>query len=119
MMLPFAIPMLRCRARGTAFGFASRPFSWRWLRKENSRGDLMSIGFRLVHARPSRTRAIVLSWLLFALGAGLYLRAAQKRHLENVDDRVMPTIAQMMRGLSDAALKPSEDDQALAENASL
>jgi len=80
----------------------------------------MSIGFRLVHAKPSRTRAIVLSWLLFALGAGLYLRAAQKRHQENADDRVMPTIAQMMRGLSDAALKPSEDDdQAVAENASL
>jgi NitT/TauT family transport system permease protein len=80
----------------------------------------MSIGFQLVHAKPSRTRIMLLSWFLFVLGIALYFHAAQKRHRENPEDRVMPTISQMARGISDAALKPAEDDdQAVAENAAL
>jgi NitT/TauT family transport system permease protein len=80
----------------------------------------MSIGFQLVHAKPSRTRIMLLSWFLFVLGIALYFHAAQKRHRENAEDRVMPTISQMARGISDAALKPAEDDdQAVAENAAL
>jgi NitT/TauT family transport system permease protein len=80
----------------------------------------MSIGFQLVHAKPSRTRIMLLSWFLFVLGIALYFHAAQKRHRENAEDRVMPTISQMARGISDAALKPAEDDdQAVAENSAL
>jgi NitT/TauT family transport system permease protein len=76
-------------------------------------------GFQLVHAKPSRTWTIVLSWFLFVLGIGLYFHAAQKRHQENAEDRVMPTIQQMVRGIYDAALKPAtDDDQSVAENAS-
>ena len=63
---------------------------------------------------------MVLSWFLFALGIGLYLQTAHRRHLENADDRIVPTVAQMARSTYDAAFKPAEDDeQAIAENASL
>jgi len=75
---------------------------------------------QLVHAKPSRTWAVVLSWFLFALGIGLYLQTAHRRHLENADDRIVPTVAQMARSTYDAAFKPAEDDeQAIPENASL
>ena len=75
---------------------------------------------QLVHANPSRTRAILLSWFLFALGIGLYLQTAHRRHQENTDDRIVPTVPQMARSTYDAAFKPAEDDeQSIAENASL
>jgi NitT/TauT family transport system permease protein len=80
----------------------------------------VSFGFQLVHAKPSRTWTVLLSWFLFALGIGLYFQTAQKRHVGNPEDRVMPTISQMARGMYDAALKPAEDDdQPVVENASL
>lgn len=66
----------------------------------------MSFGFQLVHAKPSRTWTLLLSWCLFTLGVGLYFYASQKRHLENPEDRVMPTISQMVHGMTDATLKP-------------
>jgi len=62
----------------------------------------MSFGFQLVHARPSRTWTLLLSWLLFSLGLTLYFYASQKRHHENPEDRVMPTVSQMFHGMSDA-----------------
>jgi NitT/TauT family transport system permease protein len=77
----------------------------------------MSVGFLLVHAKPSRTWTMVLSWFLFVLGIGLYFYTAQKRHEANAEDRVTPTLAQMARGMYDAALKPAEDDEQMAENA--
>ena len=80
----------------------------------------MSFGFQLVHARPSRASTLLLSWLLFSLGIGLYFYASQKRHRENSEDRVMPTVSQMFHGMSDASVKPAEDDDAvLPDNASL
>jgi NitT/TauT family transport system permease protein len=63
---------------------------------------------------------MVLSWSLFVLGIGLYLQTAHRRHQENADDRIVPSIRQMARGTYDAAFRPAEDDeQAIAENASL
>jgi NitT/TauT family transport system permease protein len=53
---------------------------------------------------------MVLSWLLFALGIGLYIYAATARHRENAEDRVMPTLVQMTRAMYSAALQPAEDD---------
>jgi NitT/TauT family transport system permease protein len=80
----------------------------------------MSFGFQLVHAKPSRASTLLLSWLLFALGVGLYFYASQKRHQENPEDRVMPTVPQMFHGMSDASVKPAEDDDTvLPDNASL
>lgn len=79
----------------------------------------MSAGFSLIHAKPGRTWTLVLSWFLFAAGIALYFAGAQRRHADNPEDRVMPTVAQMSRGMLDAALKPAEEDEALADNATL
>ena len=78
----------------------------------------MSMSFQLVHARPNRTTTIVLSWALFAAGIGLYFYTAQKRHRDNPEDRIMPTVTQMFRGMTNATTNPAEDDEALPENAS-
>jgi len=80
----------------------------------------MSVSFQLVHAKPNRMITIALSWVLFASGLGLYFYTSQKRHQENPEDRVMPTVTQMFHGMSDASTKPAEDDDsALPDNASL
>src|SRR5215469_5014690 len=79
----------------------------------------MSAGFLLIHAKPSRTLTMLLSWVLFAAGIALYFYVSHQRHRENPEDRVMPTIAQMAKGLSDAALQPAEDDEAQTRGGSL
>ena len=76
------------------------------------------MSFLRIHAQPGRTAVWSLSWFLFAAGIVLYFYVAQQRHRENPDDRVMPTIAQMARGFSDAALKPAEEEEAQATGAS-
>jgi NitT/TauT family transport system permease protein len=70
----------------------------------------MSAGF-LIHAKPRRTSATLLSWTLFVTCIVLYLYIADVRHRDNPEERVTPTIAQMARGMMDAALKPAEDDE--------
>jgi NitT/TauT family transport system permease protein len=79
----------------------------------------MSVGFQLVHAKPNRMTTFVLSWILFAIGIGLYFYASQKRHRDNPEDRVMPTVTQMFHGMSSAVSNTAEDDDPLPENASL
>lgn len=80
----------------------------------------MSVSFQLVHAKPNRAGTIVLSWMLFAIGVGLYFYTSQKRHQDNPEDRIMPTVTQMFHGMSDASTKPAEDDDStLPDNASL
>lgn len=79
----------------------------------------MSLSFQLVHARPSRTLSLGLSWILFCLGICVYFYASQRRHHDNPEDRVMPTITQMFHGMSNAITNPAEDDEALPDNASL
>ena len=64
-----------------------------------------------IHAQPSRSVALILSWLLFASGITAYFYVAIQRHRDNPDDRVMPTIAQMIQGFRDAASKPAEEDE--------
>jgi NitT/TauT family transport system permease protein len=41
-----------------------------------------------------------------------YFYAAQQRHRENPDDRVMPTVAQMVKAFEDAASIPAEGQEA-------
>jgi NitT/TauT family transport system permease protein len=53
--------------------------------------------------------------MLFAAGITAYFYVAQQRHLENPDDRVMPTAGQMIHAFQDAALKPAEEDQSIEE----
>jgi len=79
----------------------------------------MSFGFQLVHAKPNRTTTLVLSWLLFSLGIALYFYTSQRRHRDNPEDRVMPTVSQMFHGMTNATTSPAEDDESLPDNASL
>ena len=79
----------------------------------------MSFGFELVHTRPNRTTSLLLSWMLFSVGIGLYFYTSQKRHHQNPEDRVMPTVTQMFHGMTNASTNPAEDDDALPDNASL
>ena len=79
----------------------------------------MAARFALINARPSRATTIVLSWVLFAAGIGLYLYTAAARHREDPEDRVTPTIGQMVRGMFGAALTGAEADDALTQRASL
>jgi NitT/TauT family transport system permease protein len=76
----------------------------------------MSAGFLLIHAKPNRTTSLALSWTLFACGIALYFYVSHARHRENPEDRVMPTVAQMARGMYDAALHPAEDDEIQADD---
>jgi NitT/TauT family transport system permease protein len=78
----------------------------------------MSPGFFLIHAKPSRTVTLVLSWFLFVAGIGLYFYTADARHRENPEERVTPTLAQMARGMYDAVMHPAEDDEPLPEGSS-
>lgn len=79
----------------------------------------MSFGFQFVHAKPNRLTTVALSWLLFAAGVTLYFYTSQKRHHDNPEDRVMPTVTQMFHGMTTATLNPAEDDDALPDNATL
>jgi NitT/TauT family transport system permease protein len=79
----------------------------------------MSVSFQLVHAKPNRITTIVLSWTLFAVGMGMYFYASTKRHQQNPEDRIMPTVSQMFHGMTNATINPAEDDDALPDNASL
>ena len=69
-----------------------------------------------IRAKPSRTATWTLSWLLFATGIVMYFYTAQKRHQENPDDRVVPTLAQLTAGLYQAAMNPDGDDEPSAES---
>lgn len=63
-----------------------------------------------VNARPAPLPSIVLSWALFAVGIAFYFNAAHQRHVENPDDKVVPTLEQMTRGMRQAVLEPDEAD---------
>jgi NitT/TauT family transport system permease protein len=79
----------------------------------------MSAGFPLIHTQPNRSWTLVLSWFLFVAGVSAYVYTAQQRHLANPEDRVTPTLIQMVTGMRDAALKPAEEDEAGPEGGSL
>jgi NitT/TauT family transport system permease protein len=79
----------------------------------------MSAGFLLIHAKPNRTWTMVLSWGLFVLGIAMYLYVSHARHRDNPEERVTPTVAQMARGIYDAALKPAEEDEQQVQGGSV
>ena len=64
-----------------------------------------------VFALPNRFAALSLSWLLFAACALLYLQSARTRHLENPDDRIVPTVKQLAAGFERALLTPADDSE--------
>jgi NitT/TauT family transport system permease protein len=65
-----------------------------------------------IDAKPAKIPAWVLSWFLFAAGMTAYFYTAQQRHRENPDDRVMPTVSQMVKAFEDAASNPAEGQEA-------
>jgi NitT/TauT family transport system permease protein len=71
-----------------------------------------------IHAQPGRGSAWILSWFLFATGIASYFYIAQQRHRENPDDRVTPSVTQMVQAFRDAALKPADDQEQDAAAAS-
>jgi NitT/TauT family transport system permease protein len=77
----------------------------------------MPFGSVLIHAKPGRTATFLLSWALFAGGIALYLHVANARHIENPEERVTPTIAQMAQGMLNAALRPADDEEGQAPGA--
>ena len=79
----------------------------------------MSAGFLLIHAKPGRSWTLLLSWSLFVAGIAMYFYVSHGRHRDNPEDRVMPTVAQMARGMYDAALKPAEDDEQAAQDGTM
>ena len=70
------------------------------------------MSFLRIDARPARIPAWFLSWFLFTAGIATYFYAAQKRHRENPDDRVMPTVSQMWKAIEDAGMNPPGDQDA-------
>lgn len=77
----------------------------------------MSPGVFRIDTRPGRLSTLVLSWFLFAGGIALYFHASRVRHLENPEDRVAPNLTQLAQGISDAVLKPADDDVVDASDA--
>jgi NitT/TauT family transport system permease protein len=77
----------------------------------------MSAAFLLIHSKPGRMWGTMLSWSLFAIGIALYLWVAHARHADNPEDRVVPTVRQMARGMYDAVMQPAEDDEQQADSA--
>jgi NitT/TauT family transport system permease protein len=74
--------------------------------------------FRL-HGTPCRAGALVLSWALFSAGIASYFYVSGKRHTENPDDRVMPTLSQMVSAVRVAVLEPFESEDVIEEGTSL
>ena len=74
-----------------------------------------------IDAKPNRMLAWTLSWFLFATGIALYFYTSRNRHLENPEDKVIPSLQQLSQGVTDAFLKPDTEEAAPdgLENASL
>ena len=71
-----------------------------------------------IQARPQRFSTQVMPWLLFIVCIALYIRTSDIRHRANVEDRVVPSSAQLFRGIKSAVLQPAEEDDALPDDAS-
>ena len=61
---------------------------------------------------PGKGIGLTLSWTLFAIAVLLYLRVSQVRHIENPEDRIVPTIQQLSAGFAHAVLQPAQEDDA-------
>jgi NitT/TauT family transport system permease protein len=72
-----------------------------------------------IQAKPNRLLANSLSCLLFVVCIGLYMQTSISRHRENVEDRVVPSAGQLVRGIHSSVFEPAEeDDYVPADNAS-
>ena len=75
--------------------------------------DLVSI-----QARPHRLWTQSLGWVLFIAGIALYAQFSIARHKNNPEDRVVPSLHQLVEGIRTSALQPAEEDDPLEADAS-
>jgi NitT/TauT family transport system permease protein len=73
--------------------------------------DGMLRNFLRSGAEPTRGERLVLGSLLFVALVGLYVVASRYRHLDNPDDQVMPTLAQLADGVRRVAFAPDRDGE--------
>jgi NitT/TauT family transport system permease protein len=72
-----------------------------------------------IQARPNRLLMQAASCVLFVLCIGFYMQTSVKRHRENAEDRVVPSLTQLAAGIHSSVLEPAEEDDYIpAENAS-
>ena len=57
-----------------------------------------------IDAKPGRISTFTLSWFLFAVGIAMYFYSSHNRHLENPDDKVIPSLRQLGEGVTNAFL---------------
>jgi NitT/TauT family transport system permease protein len=72
-----------------------------------------------IQVRPTRLWTQSMSWMLFILGIAAYAHLSVLRHRENPYDRVAPSVQQLYRGITTAALQPAEEDTPLDPGASV
>jgi NitT/TauT family transport system permease protein len=72
-----------------------------------------------IQARPNRLLTQSASVLLFMICIGLYMQTSVRRHRENPEDRVVPSLTQLAAGIHASVLEPAEEDDYIpADNAS-
>ena len=77
-------------------------------------GDLIGI-----QVQPVKLWTQSLSWVLFVAGIVLYAQFSIARHRENPEDRVAPSLHQLVQGLKSSVLEPAEEDDPVDANAPL
>jgi len=70
-----------------------------------------------IDAKPGRVSTFTLSWFLFAVGIAMYFYSSHNRHIENPDDKVIPSLRQLGEGVTNAFLKPDSEEAAPEEDA--
>lgn len=63
-----------------------------------------------IDATPGRPITWTLSWFLFIAGIAMYFYASHNRHIENPDDKVIPSLSQLAEGVTNAFLKPDSEE---------
>lgn len=69
-----------------------------------------------IQTQPRRSTTWTLSVLLFAVCIALYVQTAVKRHHENPEDRVVPSVSQLISGVKTAVLEPAEEDTFIVDD---
>jgi len=72
-----------------------------------------------IQVRPTRLWTQSLSWVLFIAGVALYVQFSIARHRENPEDRVVPSLSQLVQGIEASVLEPAEEDEPIEVSAGL
>ena len=66
-----------------------------------------------IQARPNRLLMQAASCMLFVICIGLYMHTSVRRHRDNAEDRVVPSLTQLAAGIHASVLEPAEEDDYL------